>query len=122
MDFGFKLSPSSAVDLDKVDFSLYHRIEQIEPDVRICMGCGSCSATCTGAPFSGMSLRKVILAIQRGKEEEAKNMLSGCMLCGKCTMVCPRGINTRNLILALCRYWDNDRKEYDFSNEVEVKI
>ena len=122
MDFGFGFSPSSSVDLDKVDLSLYRRMEKVAPDIRTCMGCGSCSATCTAAPFSGMSLRKVILAIQRGKEQEAGNMLSGCMLCGKCTMVCPRGINTRNLIISLCRYWDSDRREYDFSREVEVKI
>ena len=122
MDFGFGFSPSSAVDLDKIDLSLYHRMEEVAPDIRTCMGCVSCSATCTGAPFSGMSLRKVILAIQRGKEREAREMLSGCMLCGKCTMVCPRGINTRNLSISLCRYWDSDKREYDFSREVEVKI
>ena len=102
-DFGFKLSPSSAINLDKVDMSLYERLAEMEPDVKICMACGSCSATCTAGPFSGMSLRKTILDIQRGKEKDAVRMLSNCMLCGKCTMVCPRGINTRHLILSLCR-------------------
>ena len=110
-DFGFKLSPSSAIDLDKVDLTLYDRLAAMEPDVRICMACGSCSASCTAAPFSGMSVRKVILAIQRGKEKEAASMLSGCMLCGKCTMVCPRGINTRHLILSLCRIYGAEKKE-----------
>ena len=85
MDFGFKLSPSSAVNLDTVDRS----------------------ATCTAAPWSGMSVRKVILGLQRGRDDEVDRMLSRCMLCGKCTMVCPRGINTRHLILTLCRL---DRK------------
>ena len=122
MNFGFSLSPSSAVNLDKIDLSLYHKMEEIEPDVRICIGCGSCSATCTGQPFSGMSLRKVILAIQRGRENEAREMLSGCMLCGKCTMVCPRGINTRHIILSMCRYWDGEDHGYNLMNEVEVKI
>ena len=110
-DFGFKLSPSSAIDLDKVDLTLYDRLADMEPDVRICMACGSCSASCTAAPFSDMSVRKVILAIQRGKEKEAAAMLSGCMLCGKCTMVCPRGINTRHLILSLCRIYGAEKKE-----------
>jgi len=105
MDFGFNLSPSSAIDLDKVDMTLYHELEKREPGVRICMGCGACSATCTAAPFSGMSLRKVILAIQRDKFRDTEKMLSNCMLCGKCTMVCPRGINTRHLILELCRVY-----------------
>ena len=108
MDFGFKLSPSSAVDLDKVDRSLCRRLAELEPDLRICMACGSCSAACTAAPFTGMSVRKVILALQRGKEKEAAKMLSGC---GKCTMVCPRGINTRHLILSLCRIYGAETKE-----------
>ena len=75
-----------------------------EPDARICMSCGSCSASCTAASFSGMSLRKVILALQR--DQDVRPMLSNCMLCGKCTMVCPRGINTRHLILTLYRIYD----------------
>lgn len=103
IDFGFGLSRSSSVRLDEVDLTLYRELEKLEPDVRICMGCGSCSATCSAAPWSGMSVRKVILALQRG--QDVSGMLSNCMLCGKCTMVCPRGINTRHLILSLCRIY-----------------
>ncbi len=102
-DFGFGLSRSSVIDLDKTDLELYHRLESIEPDVRICMACGSCSSTCTAAPWNGMSLRKVILDLGRGLDPS--DMLRGCMLCGKCTMVCPRGINTRHLLLSLCRIY-----------------
>ena len=103
MDFGFGLNPSSAIELDKQDISLYGKLCRIEPTASTCMACGSCSATCTAAPWSGMSVRKVILGLQRGRDEEVDRMLSACMLCGKCTMVCPRGINTRHLILTLCR-------------------
>ncbi len=103
-DFGFKLSKSATLDLDKADTGLYERLCSLEPDARICMNCGSCSATCTAAPFSGMSLRKVILGLQRG--QDVRPMLQGCMLCGKCSMVCPRGINTRHLLLTLCRIYD----------------
>ena len=132
IDFGFGLSKSSTVRLDEVDLTLYRELEKLEPDVRICMGCGSCSATCTAAPWSGMSVRKVILALQRvepqrtmsppehvihvlcapegtpsavGALQNIEKMLSACMLCGKCSMVCPRGINTRHLILSLCRIY-----------------
>ena len=104
MDFGFSLSKSATINLDTVDTTLYKKLCEIEPDARICMNCGSCSASCTAAPFSGMSLRKVILAIQR--DQDVRPMLSNCMLCGKCTMVCPRGINTRHLILTLYRIYD----------------
>lgn len=104
MDFGFRLSPSSAIDLDKVDRSVYEDLVKLEPEIKMCMACGSCSATCTAGPYSGMSLRKVILGLQRGTD--VSKMLSCCMLCGKCTMVCPRGINTRHLILSICRIYE----------------
>ena len=42
---------------------------------------------------------------QRGKEADAFRMMKNCMLCGKCTMVCPRGINTRHLILSISRIY-----------------
>lgn len=103
-EFGFKLSKSSTVDLDKVDRTLYDRLCKVQPDAMTCISCGSCTATCTAGPFSGMSVRKVVLALQRG--QDVRGMLSNCMLCGKCTMVCPRGINTRNLILTICRIHD----------------
>ena len=97
------------MNLDKVDLTLYDRLCEIEPDAKKCMACGSCSATCTAGPWTEMSVRKVILGIQRGKEKEAAKMLKGCMLCGKCTMVCPRGINTRKLILDVCRYYSDNK-------------
>ncbi len=109
--FGFKISPSSAINLDKIDRSRFDKLCSIEPDAVRCMTCGSCSATCPAAEFSGMSVRKVLHCLQRGKEEEAFRMMSNCMLCGKCTMVCPRGINTRHLILSICRIYDKEEKK-----------
>jgi Fe-S oxidoreductase len=32
--------------------------------------------------------------------------LKSCMLCGKCYIVCPRGINTRHLILSICKIYN----------------
>ena len=104
--FGFKLSKSAAIDLDKVDRTRFERLCREVPDARRCMACGSCSATCMAASLSSMSVRRVLLALQRGKEQEAFRLMSACMLCGKCTMVCPRGINTRNLILAISKIYN----------------
>lgn len=103
--FGFSLSPSSAMNLDKVDRSKFEELCSIEPDALRCMACGSCSATCPASQFSGMSVRKILLYLQRGKENEAFRIMRNCMLCGKCTMVCPRGINTRHLILSISRIY-----------------
>jgi len=103
IDFGFGLSRSAAVNLDEADLSLYRQLEKLEPGVRTCMACGACTATCSASPWSQTSVRKVILALQRGQDPGP--YLQNCMLCGKCTMVCPRGINTRHLILSLCRIY-----------------
>ena len=109
--FAFRISPSSAINLDNLDRTRFKELCLLEPDALKCMACGSCSATCPAGRFSGMSVRKVLLCLQRGKEEEAFRLMSNCMLCGKCTMVCPRGINTRHLILSICRIYDKeDRK------------
>ena len=104
MDFGFGLSRSSTLDLSKVDSGKFEELCRLEPDARICLGCGSCSASCPAGRLSGMSLRKVLLALQRG--QTPRSMLECCMLCGKCTMICPRGINTRHLILSICQLYD----------------
>ena len=108
MDFGFKISPSSAINLDNADLSLYEKVREIEPDISKCIACGSCSASCPAGKFSGMSVRKCILDLQRGKKKEVAGMLSNCMLCGQCTMVCPTGINTRHLILSICKLYKED--------------
>lgn len=124
-DFGFGLSPSAAVNLDKVDLGKFERLHEMEPHVYKCMACGACAASCPAAelsamaggsesagarvsygPATGMSLRKVILCLQRGREKEAVAMVRSCMLCGKCAMVCPRGISTRHLILSICRIYE----------------
>lgn len=104
IDFGFKIGRSSAIDLSAADTKLYERVRKVQPDITNCMACGACSATCTASSLSGMSVRKVILGLQRG--QDIRPLLTKCMLCGKCLMVCPRGINTRKLILTVCRLYD----------------
>lgn len=106
--FGFNISPSSAINLDKVDLTLFEKLHELEPDAYKCMSCGSCSATCPAGKFTGMSVRKVLHDLQRGKEKEAIAAIKGCMLCGKCNMICPRGINTRHLIMSICKIYKED--------------
>lgn len=105
IDFGFGLSPSSRVNLDNADGALFEKLALLEPTVRECMACGSCSAVCTASKFKDTSLRRAILSLQNGQDRKALQLLEGCLLCGKCTMVCPRGINTRNLILRIVQVY-----------------
>lgn len=109
--FGYRLSPSSAIDMDKVNRRLFDQLCSIEPTARYCMACGSCSATCTCSEYTGMSIRKVLLCLQRGKTDDAVRMMSACMLCGKCTMVCPRGVNTRRIVLTLDRIYNKEEDQ-----------
>jgi heterodisulfide reductase subunit C len=99
--FGFALNPSSRIDLDRTDREKFAQLVELEPDVLKCMACGSCTASCTAGKFTQTSLRSAILSLQNGKPQQAVDLLKGCLLCGKCTMVCPRAINTRHLILSI---------------------
>lgn len=101
IDFGFTVSPSSRINLDEVDKKSFVALSKIEPDVVKCMACGSCSASCTASQFQPTSVRKAILSLQNGQISQAMDFLKHCMFCGKCTMVCPRGINTRHLIISI---------------------
>lgn len=103
--FGFALTPSSRIDLDKFNKGKFQALVKLEPDVLKCMACGCCTASCTAGKFTRTSLRSAILALQNGQEKEALDLLKGCLLCGKCTMVCPRAINTRHLILSICKIY-----------------
>ena len=103
INFGYTLTPSSQIDLDVSDNSLFKEIMKVVPDISTCIGCGSCVATCTSGVFTKTAFRKAILLLERGMNSEAESMLKGCMLCGKCTLVCPRGINTRQAIILICR-------------------
>jgi heterodisulfide reductase subunit C len=106
IDFGFALTPSATLQIDNLDNKLFEQLRNIEPDVAKCMACGSCTASCSAGNYTELNLRKVILSLQRGREQDTLNSLKSCMLCGKCNIVCPRGINTRHLILSICKVYN----------------
>ena len=99
VDFGFGLVPSSRINLDLFDREKFEKLATIEPDVRKCMACGSCTAVCTAGKFRHTSLREAIEELYNAHPEKS------CQLCGKCTMVCPRCINTRHLILSIAKIY-----------------
>lgn len=107
VDFGFCLVPSSRINLDLFDREKFEGLAAIEPDVRKCMACGSCTAVCTAGQFIQTSLRAAIEELHNGHPDKALGLLKSCQLCGKCSMVCPRGINTRHLILSIAKVYGN---------------
>ena len=101
IDFGYKLTPSSRIDLNRESSTLHTMLFTLTSDISTCIGCGSCVASCSAGIIKETSLRRAILLIDRGLEEDALALINGCMLCGKCRIVCPRGINTRDIVLVI---------------------
>jgi heterodisulfide reductase subunit C len=100
-DFGFSLQKDRQIDFDANDRTLLKRVVALEPSFRICIACGTCSATCTANQFTEFSLRRIITAVKRGEMEGLTQDIEKCMLCGKCQLACPRGVSNRHVILAI---------------------
>ncbi|HPF00052.1 MAG: 4Fe-4S dicluster domain-containing protein [Bacteroidales bacterium] len=107
-EFGFKINKSAQIDLDKADDSLYRIICDLEPSLKVCIFCGSCAGTCTAGQFTSFSFRRLSVELRRGMVEEVKEEISKCMLCGKCTLVCPRNVNTRHILYHLKKHFDGN--------------
>jgi len=98
-NFGFTLLKERHIDYDTNDKSIAEYISAREPSFRLCIECGCCSATCTTGNFTPFSLRELQILLKRGENEKVRDEIIKCMLCGKCTLVCPRGVNTRNVVM-----------------------
>jgi len=96
--FGFALSKGRVIDYEANDRSIAEYILEREPSFSVCIECGGCSATCTTGNFTGFSLRELHILLKRGENEQVRKKIKKCMLCGKCSLVCPRGVNTRNVV------------------------
>jgi heterodisulfide reductase subunit C len=97
--FGFDISKGRQIDYNANDRSIAEYISEREPSFRLCLECGCCSATCTTGNFTRFSLRELQILLKRGENEQVGENINKCMLCGKCTLVCPRGVNTRNVVM-----------------------
>lgn len=97
--FGFDISRGRQINYEANNRDIAEYLFETEPSIRRCIECGGCSATCTTAGFTTFSLRELMILIKRGETDGVHRNLKKCMLCGKCTLVCPRGVNTRNIIV-----------------------
>ncbi len=101
--FGYTINSDRQIDYDRNDLRLAKYIAEHEPSFKVCFACGTCSATCSAGLFTDFSLREMIGNIKRGEIKKVKTEAEKCMLCGKCQLACPRGVNTRNIILSVQR-------------------
>jgi heterodisulfide reductase subunit C len=96
--FGFVINPSMLIDYDSSDRKVRDYVTLREPSFKLCFACGGCTAACTAGQHTSFNLRRMITYIRRGEIEPLRDEVTRCMLCGKCLLVCPRGVNTRNVV------------------------
>jgi heterodisulfide reductase subunit C len=96
--FGYSISKDYSIDYDKNDRSLAEIVLSKEPSLYRCIQCGSCTGTCSAAAFTDYNFRKMQLLMRRGEIRNLRESVEKCLLCGKCQLVCPRGVNTRNVV------------------------
>lgn len=110
MDFGYLINQPRTVDIDANDMSVAKALRRLDPLLESCVACGGCAATCTAGNYTSFNLRKMHTMVRRGEYDKIYDELSKCMLCGKCRMVCPRGINTRGAILIMKKQLENYKR------------
>jgi heterodisulfide reductase subunit C len=103
IDFGYFVTRDRQIDFDANNHNISALVASAEPSLNLCISCGTCASTCSAALFTDFSLRKIILLVRRGETKGLADELSKCMLCGKCQLVCPRNVSTRNLILQISK-------------------
>ncbi len=101
--FGYTITRDRQIDYDANKHDISKIVAAAEPSLNLCISCGTCSATCSAALFTDFSLRHVILLLRRGETSGLAKEVAKCMLCGKCQLVCPRNVSTRNLIIQISK-------------------
>lgn len=102
--WGYSISEGRVINYDKNDKELAAYLAKKAPSSKLCIGCGGCTATCTAGNLTEFNIRKLQMLVKRGENDEASQQLHKCMLCGKCLLVCPRGVDTRKMILSMIEY------------------
>lgn len=101
-EFSF-LTPTASrqIDYSTLDTRLIKTILANEPSFLTCISCGGCTATCSAGQLIDFNVRKISLLLRRGDIDALSAEIEKCMFCGKCSLVCPRDINIRNVILLI---------------------
>ena len=92
INFGYKLSKDRQINLDKNDLRIAAYVREKEPSIKTCIGCGTCTATCSAANFTDFNIRKVQTLLRRGEIEGLREEIQNACSRGKCYLACPRGV------------------------------
>lgn len=103
MNWGYTINKPRAISFDDNDLEIAEQLQEIVPVLRSCIGCGCCTSTCTAGAVTSFNIRKLHTLLRRGEYAGLRKEIDKCMLCGKCRIVCPRGINTRKMIVNIKR-------------------
>ena len=98
-NFGFNISNTRVISMDECNMENVERLHLEVPSFKRCISCGACSATCSAHQFTDFNIRKLHNLYRRCQYAGLQEELKACMLCGKCTLVCPRGVNLRSMII-----------------------
>lgn len=101
--FGFSISQGRQINFDEINNEKLDKLLELVPSYKWCIGCGGCTASCSAAAFTDYNIRRIHTSFQRGQYDGLDDKLKNCMLCGKCLLVCPRGVNLRSLIINMRR-------------------
>lgn len=107
--WGYSISAARVIDYDKNDKTFAAYLAEKSPDSKLCIGCGACTATCTAGNLTEFNIRKLQMLVKRGENEEARSGIQKCMFCGKCQLVCPRGVDTRKMILTIIEFLNSEK-------------
>lgn len=100
-EFSFLKPVSRQINFDNFDNRLLMYVLQHETSFLTCISCGGCTATCSAGNLTNFNVRKIGLMLRRGETDRLSVEIDKCMFCGKCTLVCPRDINIRNVVLLI---------------------
>jgi len=116
-DFGFGIQAGRQIDLDQTGSALSRELSAAISASDSCINCGSCAATCPSGQNGGLNFRQIHYQIRMSSDNKPERKggalpqetdrfraIQTCFLCGKCQLVCPRGIPTRYLAIQIMQH------------------
>jgi heterodisulfide reductase subunit C len=100
-DLSYLQPKSRQIEFEKFDNRILNYVLEKENSFLTCISCGGCTATCSAGNLTNFNVRKIGLSLRRGEIDVLSKEIQKCMFCGKCTLVCPRDINIRNVLLLI---------------------